>query len=248
MKTRIIGLFVALAAVGAGVGMANCAGEPEQGCPVPHLSVFVKYTLVDTAQAAEPCGQLGVGEPWSFSKYNQPGTTVNTIAIRPDRVGVLANDERLDDADKPDWTGGYDYSPDQNGFCAAHDLTPVEIDVPEMPVELEDGGMDTPLPAEAFSMTVTSLQLVGTPAVPGTQFKGELDYTAGGCTAHYTLLGIAPLVECETDDQCNAQSTDGGNEPACNDFGECLNPDFVMQCDTETGVCMPNGEIPSLIK
>lgn len=256
MKTRIIGMMVAVG-FAIGFGAACETGQPPASCPTPHLSTFAVYQVAE-ADAAKPCGAL-TGEFWSVSKYNTPGTDVNTLAVKPDQMGNFTGDPRLDEAGNTalNAIGGFDTEANAQGFCAAHNLAPASVNVAGEPGDV-DAGVD-PVPAANISYNITSLEFVGTALIPGTQFRGEMDYSEDGCTAHYKITGIAPWVPCEVVDAdgngtgqpddalCNSSTLpDGGLGVACNEFGECLNPDFAMKCDTTNLVCVPAGEIPSL--
>lgn len=255
MKTRIIGMMVAVG-FAIGFGAACETGQPAASCPTPHTSVFAVYTVAPE-DAAKTCGAL-TGEFWGVSKYNIPGTTTNTLAIRPEQMSNFYRDPRLvQGTDALDALGGFDNEANAEGFCSARDMAPASVNLAGEAGDV-DAGVD-PTPAAAVSYKLTQLEFVGTPRVPGTQFRGQMEYTEDGCTARYNIVGIAPWVPCEVldadengtgvgdDALCNTTDLpDGGTGAACNEFGECLNPDFAMKCDPVNFVCVPAGEIPSL--
>lgn len=258
MKTKIIGLFVSLGVIAGGA--AGCDVEqPPAACPLPHTSVFVKYTPVD---GTDEC--MFTGESWAISRYNVPGTTTNTIAIQPDTLAAFAGDPRLMEFSNTLIQGDFDFEA-TNEICVADNLGTTTVDLPEVTEALPDGGTDV-TPAATVTYEVEQVEFVGTAQVPGTQFRGTLTRTAEGCTEQYNALGISPWVDCYQVDEngdpvevngelvpddslCNATRDEETGEvhPACNPFHECLNPDFNLKCDPVTLVCIPAGEIPSLV-
>lgn len=281
MKTKIIGVIAFMAVVGSGVG-ACAVEQPPAACPLPHTSVIVRYVPA-AADKGKPC-DIFSAEYWSVAKFNEPGTLVNTFAVRPEIAAGYYGDPRTEDAAntaKLDAVGDFDYEANEEGFCVATNLSPIEVKLPEDTAE----GLD---PVD-FKYEIKSLEMVGTAQVPGTQFQGEVTYTEGACTVNYTITGISPGVECcqltenpnpnwEEDEEpefvcatnaegviigddslCNATTDEAGAvQPACNIYGECLNPDFKMVCDPnavwlkglvpyQQAFCMPASEtLPSL--
>ena len=256
MKTRLIGIMVA---VGFAVGftVACNSEQPKAQCPIPgkFSSAYAFYTVAD-ADKDKPCGKMP-GEFWYVDKYNEPGSTTNTIGVQPDQAAMLVGDPRIDGVKPLVALGGFDLEANDQGFCATHDLTPINLDLAGDPGDA-DAGVD-PTPAVKMGYTITKLEFVGTTQVPGTQFQGEFDYSEDGCTAHYSFVGISPYIDCagvdengdptdQPDDTKCATSTlpDGGLGLACSSFGECANPDFAMVCDPVNLACKPSKALPSV--
>lgn len=262
MKTKIIGLFAA-AGVAMGWAAACNVEQPPAACPIPHTSIFVKYTPQDRTVGA--CAEIP-GEFWTLSKYNVPGETTNRLGVFPEGAAAFQGDERLDDNDNIIAIGDFDFAATE-GFCSGSGFAPATITVPEVSEMLADGGTDV-TPAANLTYDIQELRLAGTTQVPGTQFTGRMKYSQDGCTATYDLLGISPAVDCcqqdedgkcvenaegnqiPDDSRCNATRDEETGEvhPACNGSHECLNPDFRLKCDPVTLFCIPAGEVPSLVE
>jgi hypothetical protein len=253
MKIRLLGL-VAVLGVAAGWIAACETEQPPGGCPVSHLSNFA---ILDPKPGQEglACADL-TGELISFSKYNTPGTTTNTLGLAVESVvGDFFDDPRRDADDVLSATGSFDFTP-TDGFCVAADLSSITVNVPAA----------APDPAANLSYKFTNLRMAALPNVPGTQWTADLAYTADGCTAQYDVVGVSPRVPCAEglpdggatppdDSRCNATTLPGGRTvPACNEDGECIHPDLAMICDPKIRdcdgepcrVCRPNGAVPSV--
>jgi hypothetical protein len=262
MNIRLTGLALA---VGASAGwIVACETEQPRGaCKASHLSNYGIFDLTSAAGAGE-CATL-TGDFIYMSKYNEPGSTEAQLALTVDTIAALTGDPRIPDFDSLTHLGDYPADPPgADGVCVAQTLSPVTVNIPA-------SGTD---PAVNVTYVFSNVRVVSTPLVPGTQWTADLEYTAGGCTATYDVVGISPLVTCNEFDSDGNSILDGGvpimvpgkcqnpvNLPnggvagAVSDFtGETTNLAFDLVCDPKVRdclgqpchVCRPNGEVPAL--
>lgn len=82
----------------------------------------------------------------------------------------------------------------------------------------------------------------------GTEFKADVTYTVGACSATYTAQAITPPVQCGSNADCN---------PFAQPFSSGINPDYNQNCvlgeawttqltgDPATGICFFQDPFPS---
>jgi hypothetical protein len=265
MKIRLMGLALALGAL-VGWVVACDTDQPPGACKASHSTNYGIFKLTSAPDVGE-CSTL-TGDFVSMSKYNPPGTTDNKLALSVwTLAGKLLGDERVQDFATLTHVGDYPNEP-TNGVCVAENINPVSVDLPQLG-DPADGGKEAVRATYRFS----NVSVVSTPLVPGTQWTADLEYTAGGCTATYSVVGISPLVTCHTDledggiepdnQKCQPLTLpDGGQSAAVSDLtDETTNFAFDLVCDPtpractsddfcEPGqlimVCAPNGPVPAL--
>ncbi|HET9156439.1 MAG TPA: hypothetical protein VFN91_07205 [Myxococcaceae bacterium] len=101
----------------------------------------------------------------------------------------------------------------------------------------------------ALSYDLTKLVALGGAAYQNAEFKADVGFTTGACTAAYTVQALSPAVGCETDADC---------DPFKQPFSSGIFSVFDQSCKTDpwtsalaaslgtTGVCFFNKEYPSL--
>jgi hypothetical protein len=248
MKLKSMGLNVGVAAAAVLLG-ACYTEEPEAQCAVARAvsdgsigSFATTFTLkAEEPHPDRPCTQLKP-EPVGLQKYfSRDGDGPNTVAIRTDRMGLLAEEyeERVssESAGSPYAVGALaSESPGEDNFC----------DVPELSVSRLDVAATTELPAESFVYEWSNLRIYNTPEIPGTQFVADLRYTENGCTAEYAVKGIWPVVRCATGGKPNEALCDPYPAPEKGRLrGSGINPLFPVKCDPVALICVLTGEVPS---
>jgi hypothetical protein len=100
-----------------------------------------------------------------------------------------------------------------------------------------------------LSYAVTNMTWLSGSAYQGAEFKAEVAFTRGTCSANYDALSLSPAVGCETTDDC---------DPFKTPFSSGIFSVFDQGCKTDawtagatdflgsTGVCFLNGDYPSL--
>lgn len=270
MNIRLMSLAVAVGAC-AGWIVACEVEQPIGACKASHSSNYAIFDLTSTPGAGE-CSTL-TGDFVHMSKYNEPGSDEAKLGLTVETVAALTGDPRITDFDALTHVGDYPTEPGPDGVCVAQNMNPVTINIPSRTVPRPDGG-ETVFPPVNVGYTFSNLAVVSTPLVPGTQWTADLQYSAGGCTATYDVVGISPLVTCHEIDgdghvvltdagvpimapeKCNpVDLPDGGRAGAISDFtGETTNIDFDLVCDPVVRdcagdpchVCRPNGAVPAL--
>jgi hypothetical protein len=252
MNTRMMGLALA---IGASVGwVAGCEVEqPAGACKASHSSNYAIFDLTSTTGTGE-CTAL-TGDFVFMSKYNEPGTDVARLSLSVDTIaGALTGDERISEFQSLTHLGDYPEEP-TDGVCVAPTLSPVAVNIPASG-DPADGGD----PAVNVTYNFSNVRVVSTALVPGTQWTANLEYTAGGCTATYNVVGISPLVTCHevfinADDEvkpvlneqgmpimapakCDPVVLDGRRSAAVSDLtGETTNIAFDLVCDPTPRLC-----------
>lgn len=103
--------------------------------------------------------------------------------------------------------------------------------------------------ATLLSYSLRDLESLGGAAYQNAEFKANVTYTAGACTAEYTVQALSPAVGCESDEDCN---------PFKQPFSSGIFSTFDQGCHKEawtvpvatflgaSGVCFFNQPYPSL--
>lgn len=154
----------------------------------------------------------------------------NPCQLVPDPVYRV--DPTDPDAKKANGMGYLTLLPSPEGVCEGSGITEAIQNFQAESVALLDGGTEE-FPAVNMSYKWSNLKVTSTAAVPGTVFTADLSYIEGTCKATYSVVGIWPLVNCATDDDCNpAPNLDAGRPT-----GSGLNPEFAPVCNVDLGVC-----------
>ena len=103
--------------------------------------------------------------------------------------------------------------------------------------------------ATLLSYSVRDMESLGSAAYQNAEFKANVTYAAGGCTAEYTVQALSPAVGCESDEDC---------DPFKQPFSSGIFSTFDQGCHKEawtvpvatflgaSGVCFFNQPYPSL--
>jgi hypothetical protein len=103
--------------------------------------------------------------------------------------------------------------------------------------------------ATLLSYAVTDMESLGSAAYQNAEFKANVTYIAGACTAEYTVQALSPAVGCESDEDC---------DPFKQPFSSGIFSTFDQGCHKEawtapvatylgaSGVCFFNQPYPSL--
>jgi len=249
------------------IGLAGCSQEGVS-CQTAHGDFAVKLFLkTDTGACSENIGGVyGVNSYQYPDKSGEPDLNRGSVAIQSEDLGVLLEDAEARTGTYPDlansafakgdWAGA---RPNSDGMCVAPtlvkaqksipalDLIPAVIDDPTTPDDDESADEVPAEPAKAFAYEWSNLSFLVTAAANGTQFVGNLKYTADGCTAEYEAWGLYPAVFCEDadgnpDDRlCNAEADPANGIPV----GSGINPDFTTVCDPDLLLCMLTSRPPT---
>jgi hypothetical protein len=220
------------------VAMTGCSSAVDAVCQVQGTGTggyVVKFTRVGSAsspacdvQAKTPAGFSDV---WVIEQYGR----ASDGAIAMTSVQMAPPDTSQPNAtiySKGKFNAIY---PDSSQLCT----------VPTMTDMTDLGG------AAVLQYSALTMQFLSTAYYQGTQFKGTVTVTRGGCTANYTTQGLSPTVGC----------TAGGND--CDPFRKPLNSgiqsNYNQGCVTDSwtteataflgpadGVCFLKAEFPSL--
>ncbi len=121
--------------------------------------------------------------------------------------------------------------------------------------------METPaVPATSIKYEWSNVRFYVTPAAPGTQLVGDLTYTKDGCVATYHVTAVYPSVSCQqlnadgdpvfdmagnpvlAPDLCLPEADPAAGRPT----GSGINPDFPVECEPKTALCVLTKEVPAL--
>lgn len=247
MKTRIL---IALVGLGAAAGyLGSCTAQPALPCPIASSNPYYglpPYAGFYTLKSGSGTCSQKTYESIGFQRYNPPGTTDNSVAIRAHDIGAQYDNGRMDPADpdgkKVNALGNYMALPSADERCSASfEATGERNGIAEqtfeaIPEELDaDGGVVTPAEPELYmKYKWTDLHFLVNARFPGTLFKGTVEYTEDTCTATYDVEGFWPEIGCSTDEDCDPNP----NPDAGRTMGSGINPDFApVTCDVDLGVC-----------
>jgi hypothetical protein len=87
--------------------------------------------------------------------------------------------------------------------------------------------------ATLLSYSLRDLESLGGAAYQNAEFKANVTYTAGACTAEYTVQALSPAVGCESDEDC---------DPFKQPFSSGIFSTFDQGCHKEPGRC--RGHLP----
>jgi hypothetical protein len=223
MRTRLLCLLLVVTGCGTAV-------QPEcQMLPSAQGGYVLRFTR--TAAATAGCETLNPDETsdlWVFD-------TLANSQVRAHSVAMPYPDPPVDPLPTNFVGAGQftDREADSNALCHVASLT-----------TMSDGAGATLL-----SYTVTNMESLGGAAYQNAEFKADLTYTAGACTAAYTVQALSPAVGCESDADC---------DPFKQPFSSGIFSTFDQGCHKEawtvpvatflgaSGVCFFNQPYPSL--
>jgi hypothetical protein len=128
--------------------------------------------------------------------------------------------------------------PDAEGFCKATGFAQAAINVEAVANEKDATKVEFPAASRAYQFG--DVEVYSHPSAPGTQLRGTLTYTEGGCTAEYNVLALWPSVPCDA----KAEDKPENAAVRCG-AGSGLNPDFKAVCVAGIGAggaaaCVPD--------
>ncbi|HEU4408801.1 MAG TPA: hypothetical protein VFS43_26305 [Polyangiaceae bacterium] len=152
--------------------------------------------------------------------------------------------------------------PDDRNYCYIQTMAPANLNVPAIAGVPDDPATEAneaqdPEPPLSLSAEWSDLTFLVTTAYPGVQFTGTLKYTKNGCTITYQATGVFAnnQASCATnDEQAPFYRAEGYNPALCSpepDFsqgiavGSGINPDFPIECDPVSRLCLLQGSFPA---
>lgn len=136
--------------------------------------------------------------------------------------------------------------PDSAGVCRIDDSS-TAADFEATTVQLVDGGTQA-WPAHSIRMSWSNMRVLNNARVPASAWTANLLLEETDCTANYEVLGIWPLVQCESDADCSPVADVDAGRVA----GSGISPDFKPRCDTSLaddrgkGLCVPTVDVMAL--
>ena len=225
----------AVMVLGAGAMLASCGNvrQPSAGCIVLDSTAwYFKYDLAEGQTIPTECtAALNLpGETVGVFKFLDPqkaGSTVLTL-----RPNGLAGRGARDSGDSKNQTavGAMTETPDAEDFCTAAQFSEAKVAAAATATSA----------ATNISYKFSNMQVYSAANAPGTQIRGDLEYTRDGCTAKFKVRGIWPATPCDP-------TADPAKDPAstCGE-GSGINPDFKVVCDATLKLCVPDGPIPAI--
>jgi hypothetical protein len=257
----------ALALIGLWWVESGCSSpQPPLQCNVASY-YWMKYTKVSgsgTCSAYE-------GDVVTMERYlppaGQPGSEVAKFALAPYRVTnvtrmKIAGVDRLPssapDAQRESAIGTFAaVTPDGTGLCTATEIVPTDVHLAEIIDRrtTADGGIEeVTLPATHIKYDWSHFELVNDATYVSTIFSAELEVTVDDCTARYQVAGLAPVVACDDDDDCNPDPTpkhavgsglQKGYQPVCSMFGDPAGPEAGLL--GAKGACVATKTVNELV-
>ena len=223
MRTSLLSLLLVLTACGSVV-------QPEcQMMPSAQGGYVLRFTL--TGAAAPGCDTQNPAETsdiWIFDTLADSQVRAKSVAMPYEVPAVPTVPPGLIGAGQ--FT---DRDADSNSLCHITSLT-----------TMTDGSG-----ASLLSYTLTNLESQGSAALQNAEFKADVAYTAGACSASYTAQALSPAVGCESDADC---------DPFKQPFSSGIFSPFDQGCHKDawtapvaaylgaSGVCFLNKPYPSL--
>jgi hypothetical protein len=223
MRTSLLSLLIVVAGCGSVV-------QPEcQMMPSAQGGYVLRFTR--TAAATAGCDTLNpdeTGDVWVFD-------TLANSEIRAHSVAMPYPDPPVDPL-PANFIGAGKFTArdaDSDALCHVDSMT-----------TMSDGSGGTFL-----SYTLTNMESLGSAAYQNAEFKGDVAYVAGTCSAAYTVQALSPAVGCESDADC---------DPFKQPFSSGIFSTFDQGCHKEawtapvaaylgaSGVCFFNKPYPSL--
>jgi len=177
MRTSLLSLLLVLTGCGSVV-------QPEcQMMPSAQGGYVLRFTR--TGAAAAGCDALNPGETsdiWIFDTLANSQVRAKSVAMPYAEPPVATVPAGLIGAGK--FTNR---DADADSLCHVDSLT-----------TMSDGSGATFL-----SYTLTNLESIGSAALQNAEFKADVAYTAGACSASYTVQALSPAVGCDSDADCD---------------------------------------------
>lgn len=126
-----------------------------------------------------------------------------------------------------------------DGVCRVASFSDVSQDFEEVP--LVDGDV---IPELALKTNFTDFEVLMTSKAPGTMWRAKLKYEENDCVANYEAFAFWPMVECETQEDCDPEPDEANGRPV----GSGINPEFKPVCNVDEGVCVPTATWDDLKK
>jgi hypothetical protein len=140
--------------------------------------------------------------------------------------------------------------PDGNNICSAPTLSDAEFNggallLPGNPTAMPPVPPET-LPPIAVKYHWSDFKSLVSATNIGLVWGANLEHTLNGCTAKYSVVAIAPPVDCTgANGMADNSKCDVTPREAENFFGSGLNPDTAVTCDPDLLLCVPSGPFPS---
>ena len=209
-----------VAVVVGAAGLSACAVEqPLPQCTVGRGAHAVRYEPVSGSGACATKVAENVGAQ-SFRRLEIPGTPP-LLALRPASLAVSG---AADDNITSEGSFNSEYPTRDDAACRVPALTDASQEV---------GGV---LKHYRWSNVV----LYNSAAIPGTQWTATLEYNEGDCAATFKAVGVFPSISCRVNGQIVPEEC---NRPRP---GLSLDPAFPVRCDTDSGLCVLDGEPPAV--
>jgi hypothetical protein len=264
--------LAAVALASAAMGLVSC-DQPRVECTtgqsgaVPATTNFLAfattYKRVEVI-AGSNC-QDAPSELVGFATYHAASGTSKgvtrdfsstTVALRSGTMGAIAwaaEDAGVEGGKATlSALGGFTArEPDDKDFCYVPELTPAQVDYPEV----SDPMGKVIFPRTTLSYKWSHVRVYVTAAAPGTQFSADVVITTSDqCSVQYSAIGMWPAIDCGVKDAqgnvtpddtlCDPEPDLAKDRPA----GSGLNPDFgPTYCDPVLARCVLKAdEIPAL--
>ncbi len=233
------------------VAISGCE-QPPIKCIVARGGFAARYELKKgSGPCAEHKGDIIGLQGYHPAKGDEVDFSENeTIALQLTSIGTVAQNAEfagvaLSQGSVPYSLGRFTTKEPEAEFCDAGGLTEASVTAPEIPSE-EEGG--DPLPATSIQASWKNLSVYVTPEAPGTQLKADLTLTEDGCTAEYHVVALWPAISCDdgegnpAPEYCAPEPPEGSGLA----YGSGISPDFPVECDPDTLLCVLKGEPPAL--
>jgi hypothetical protein len=222
------------------VAMTGCASQVDAVCQVQGTGTggyVVKFTRVGSASSAACDVQAktpaGFSDIWVMEQYGRASDgALSMTSVDPAMAPPADSEPNASIYAKGKFTTIY---PDSNQLCFAN--------MTDMTALAANGG------ATALQYSKLALTILSTAFYQGTQFKGTVTVTRGGCTADYTTQGLSPTVGCDTNADC---------DPFKKPVSSGIQSNYNQGCVTNTwttevqgffgtaGACFLKADFPSL--
>jgi hypothetical protein len=208
--------------------------------------------MLRTAPAATGCDTLTpeqIGDLWIFDVYETDPTNIQNFTV----IGystILGQPPDPPNSGSSPLYGRAQFTtigPAADNTCILNDMTMnrAVADPGTPPVPPDDPG--TPGHPQG-EYQIGNFVWLNSALYLGTEFKGDVVWSTGACSAQYSALAIDPPVQCESDADC---------DPFGQPFGSGINPDYDQNCvlgeawttqltgDDTVGICFFQKEFPS---
>jgi hypothetical protein len=232
------------------VFLLSCTPEqPPPFCTVSRAVYAARYQLVTgTGDCAGLKGEV-LGAQAYLPDPEEPGD-VGSVAIQSQAVGQRVIDGEAamppvvdpTPAHRPFAYGKFSSErPGADHVCTVPTLSDGELDQGELKTATAT------LPPISVKYHFGNVKTYVTAANTGVLWGGDLQYTAGACTATYKVVAISPMVSCaDMAGKPDPHLCVAEPDPASGFAGSGLNPDIKVKCDPDLLLCVPAADFPSL--